>query len=220
MLPGSIKSINSNKAIYATYLENIELIKEKSIQSKVEKDFYNELIVSQGMIEDMLTTTKKLLYFPELLRKASVKTNIQLLSFKPYEGESDFVQDDFALNAPSTNNEIEVPFDELDEIPNELNNPEDELNSIKNLGAELSTQEISVMPKIEIDISDFALEVKGKYLNIQRFMGELQGHKLLYSIKEVKYGMAAQALDSSAGMNANQRAVQATLIIRLPQRKN
>ena len=58
VLPGSIKSINSNKAIYATYLANIELIKEKSIQSKVEKDFYNELIVSQGMIEDMLTTTK------------------------------------------------------------------------------------------------------------------------------------------------------------------
>ena len=220
VLPGSIKNINSNKAIYATYLANIELIKEKSIQSKVEKDFYNELISSQGMIEDMLTTTKKLLYFPELLRKASVKTNIQLLSFKPYEGESDFVQDDFALNAPSANNEIEVPFDELDEIPNELNNPEDELKSINNLGAELSTQEISVMPKIEIDISDFALEVKGKYLNIQRFMGELQGHKLLYSIKEVKYGMAAQGLDSSAGMNSNQRAVQATLIIRLPQRKN
>ena len=220
VLPGSIKNINSNKAIYATYLANIELIKEKSIQSKVEKDFYNELISSQGMIEDMLTTTKKLLYFPELLRKASVKTNIQLLSFKPYEGGSDFVQDDFALNAPSANNEIEVPFDELDEIPNELNNPEDELKSINNLGAELSTQEISVMPKIEIDISDFALEVKGKYLNIQRFMGELQGHKLLYSIKEVKYGMAAQGLDSSAGMNSNQRAVQATLIIRLPQRKN
>ena len=47
--------------------------------------------------------------------------------------------------------------------------------------------EIEVAPRIDIDIREFAIEIEGDYLNIQRFFGELQNYKLLYSIKEIKY---------------------------------
>lgn len=219
ILPGTIKRLNSSKIVYITYLANIELIGEKSIESKIEKDFYDDLKISQGIIENMLSSPQKLLYMPELLRQASVKTNVQLLSFKPYSSENDLMQDIAPENNPSDINNLEIPLDELDEIPDELIGSQNGLDIGDDLDTLLILPEIEVTSKIDFDIREFALDLKGDYLDVQRFFSELQNFKLLYSIKEIKYGISTQGIDLNSGMNSNQGGVQISLIIRLPEPK-
>ena len=219
LLPDAIKRVNSNKALHATYLVNIEQISEKSIQSKVEKDIYDQLSISQEIIERMLATPQKILYLPELLRQASAKSNVRLLSFKPYESENEFMQEDIVLEVPGEFDNQELSLDELDQIPDELNDAAIDTALIDGNGPPMLIPEIEVAPRIDIDIREFAIEIEGDYLNIQRFFGELQNHKLLYSIKEIKYAMSSQGINSNAGMYSRQGGVQASVILRLPQQK-
>ena len=223
MLPDSIKELQSSKNKHELYLSNIEMIDIESIEKSREQDLYENLKSASLEISEMISDNQKILYFPELVRQASAQNRIQLLALKPYNNEFDEFSENIDENIDQNDENLEAPLDDLGMMPEQdmglnpndpaLNFEEEEYGAI----TELDIPELEVPNKINFETKEFSLDIQGDYIDIQRFLGEMQLYKTIYAIKSISYSLSAQSQEPNDASSTGKGLVQASLRIRIPK---